>query len=149
MWWQERNVQATPWNYFCLICYCELMEVYSRLNKGIFDTVSVELKEKSWSISRGNTAVLTHLVLLGSVKGSKLAPLDIVHQGMPKISLNKQVARSNEKCASPWNIKDSSSMIINSLKCFTTESISIKYSIKKQKWICPSLQWVYPTTFFW
>ena len=52
---------------------------------------------------------------------------------MPMISLNKQVVRSNEKCASPRNIKNGSSMIKNSLKGLTTESISIKYSIKKQK----------------
>ena len=32
------------------------MEVFSHLNKPIFATLTVELKEELWSLSRGNTA---------------------------------------------------------------------------------------------
>ena len=64
------------------------MEVYSCLNEGIFATVTIKLKEELWFVNRGHL-LLRHLALLGRIKGSKLVPLDIVHQGMPMMSLNK------------------------------------------------------------
>ena len=64
------------------------MEVYSCLNEEIFATVTIKLKEELWFVNRGHL-LLRHLALLGRIKGSKLVPLDIVHQGMPMMSLNK------------------------------------------------------------
>ena len=62
------------------------MKVLSHLNDAIFATVTVKLKEELWSLSRGNTAAESAGNAWES-KVSKLMQLDIVHQGIPMMSL--------------------------------------------------------------
>ena len=70
-------------------------------------------------------------------------PLNIVHQEMPMMPLNKTsfgaLGWNNEKFASQWNMKNGLSIIKNFLKDLTTESISRKYAMKKQKFNLPFL----------